>query len=133
MLTYVLNCIFIIFSIIINIQLIANGVKKNKKLKLCIWHSEDRASWYILIIRIRKITNLLKHTNIGIAFKRNNTLQQFKNQKLASNTQEQDKSGFYKLTCNTFQMLYIGQTSRGLKQRYQEHIRYIRHNEPQSA
>jgi hypothetical protein len=30
-------------------------------------------------------------------------------------------------------MSYIGQTSRRLKQRYQEHIRYIRRNEPQSA
>jgi hypothetical protein len=42
-------------------------------------------------------------------------------------------SGIYKLTCNTCQMSYIGQTNRSLKQRYQEHIRYIRHNEPQSA
>jgi len=30
-------------------------------------------------------------------------------------------------------MSYIGQTSSSLKQRYQEHIRYIRHNESQSA
>jgi hypothetical protein len=27
----------------------------------------------------------------------------------------------------------MGQTSRNLKQRYQEHIRYIRNNDPQSA
>jgi len=30
-------------------------------------------------------------------------------------------------------MLYIGQTSRDLTQRYREHIRYIRNNDPQSA
>ena len=30
-------------------------------------------------------------------------------------------------------MSYIGQTSRSPRQRYQEPIRYIRHNEPQSA
>jgi hypothetical protein len=30
-------------------------------------------------------------------------------------------------------MSYIGQISRSLKQRYQEHISYIKHNEPQSA
>jgi hypothetical protein len=30
-------------------------------------------------------------------------------------------------------MVYVGQTSRNLRQRYQEHIRYIRHNNPQSA
>jgi hypothetical protein len=30
-------------------------------------------------------------------------------------------------------MSYIGQTSRNLNQRYREHIRYIRNNDPQSA
>ena len=30
-------------------------------------------------------------------------------------------------------MTYIGQASRNLKQRYREHIHYIRNNEPQSA
>jgi len=30
-------------------------------------------------------------------------------------------------------MSYIGQTSRDLTQRYREHIRYIRNNDPQSA
>jgi len=29
--------------------------------------------------------------------------------------------------------LYIGQTSRNLKTRYNEHIRYIKNNNPQSA
>ena len=78
-------------------------------------------------------TNLFKHTNIGIAFKSTNTLQKLNEPRLTSNTQEQDKSGFSKLTCNTCQMSYIGQTRRSLQQRYQKHVRYIRHNEPQSA
>jgi len=47
--------------------------------------------------------------------------------------QELNKNGIYKLRCNTRQMSYIGQTSRSLRQRHQEHIRYIRNNEPQSA
>jgi len=80
-----------------------------------------------------KNTNLFKHINIGTAFKSTNIPQQLTKPKLASNTQEKDKSGIYKRTCNTCQMSYIGQTSRSLKQRYQEHIRYIRHNEPQLA
>jgi len=42
-------------------------------------------------------------------------------------------SGIYKLTCNTCKMSYIGQTSRNLNERYQEHIYYIRNNDPQSA
>jgi hypothetical protein len=83
--------------------------------------------------RIRKITNLFKQTNVGISFKSTNTLQQPAKPKLASNTQEQNMSGINKLRCNICQMSYIGQTSCSLKQRYQKHIRYIRHNEPQSA
>ena len=67
------------------------------------------------------------------SFTSTNILQQLTKPNLTSKTQEQDKSGIYKLTCNICQMSYIGQTSRSLKQGYQEHIRYIRHNEPQSA
>jgi len=47
--------------------------------------------------------------------------------------QEHNKSGIYALTCNTCKQAHIGQTSRNLRQRYQEHIRYIRNNDPQSA
>ena len=53
--------------------------------------------------------------------------------KIPNNTQEYNKSGIYKLTCNTSKLSYIGQTSRNLKQRYQEHICYIRNDNPQSA
>ena len=44
-----------------------------------------------------------------------------------------NKSGIYKLTCNTSKLAYVGQTSRNLKFRFQEHIRCIRNNNPQSA
>jgi hypothetical protein len=49
----------------------------------------------------RKITNLFKLTNIGISFRSTNTIQQLTKPKLPSNTQEQEKSGLYKLRCNT--------------------------------
>jgi len=42
-------------------------------------------------------------------------------------------SRIYKLTCNTCKLAYVGQTSRGLKLRYQEQIRYIWNNNPKSA
>jgi hypothetical protein len=35
--------------------------------------------------------------------------------------------------CNTCKQRYIGQTSRSLKLRYQEHIQYIKNNNPQFA
>jgi len=56
--------------------------------------------------KISKITNLFKHTNVGIYFKKANTLQQLTRPKIDNNMQEQDKSGIYELTCNTCHMSY---------------------------
>jgi len=83
--------------------------------------------------KVRKITNIFKQTDIKIAFKSKNTLQQLTKPKIHNTTQDRDKSGIYKLTCNTFNRAYIGQTSRNLTLRYREHIRYIKNNHPQSA
>jgi len=58
--------------------------------------------------KIRKITNLFKQTNIGIAFKTANTIQQLMEQKQTSNSQQIDMSGIYRLTCNPWQMVYVG-------------------------
>jgi GIY-YIG catalytic domain. len=41
--------------------------------------------------------------------------------------------GIYKLTSNKCKLSYVGQAGRSLKQRYQEHIRCIKQNDPQSA
>jgi len=40
--------------------------------------------------------------------------------------QERKKSGIYKITCKTCRKVYVGQTSRNLKSRFQEHIRYTK-------
>jgi hypothetical protein len=72
--------------------------------------------------KIGKITKLFKHTNVKAAFSNTNTLQQLTKPKTENKSQEQDKSGIYELTCNTCHTSYVGQTSRSLKQRYQEHI-----------
>ena len=82
---------------------------------------------------VRKIANLFKHINIQIAFKTTNTIQQLTHYPFHQNSAEQEKSGIYKLTCNTCKLSYIGQTSRSLQRKYNEHIRYIKHNDPQSA
>jgi hypothetical protein len=47
--------------------------------------------------------------------------------------QEQENSGIYKITCNTCQNPYVGQTLRNLKSRFREHILYIKNNDPRSA
>ena len=54
-------------------------------------------------------------------------------QRQTSHTQEIDKSGIEKLTCHTCQTACVGQTRRSVKQRYQEHIRYIKYHHPQSV
>jgi hypothetical protein len=53
--------------------------------------------------------------------------------KANSTTSDHDKSGMYKITCNTCRKSYIGQTDNSFKLRDQEHIRYIKNNNPQSA
>jgi len=85
--------------------------------------------------QIRKITNIFKHTNIRIAFKRSNTISVLSKptHKTTHPTTPYDKSGIYALTCMTCNKAYVGQTSRSLKQRYKEHTFYIKSNNPQSA
>lgn len=42
-------------------------------------------------------------------------------------------SWIYELTCAICNRSYVGQTSSTRKQRYQEHLRYIKQNDPQST
>jgi hypothetical protein len=87
---------------------------------------------HILQPKNKKNHELIQKYKCGISFKNTDTLQLTK-PKINNNIQEQDKSGIYELTCNTCHMSYIRETSRSLKQRYQEHVGYIKHNEPQLA
>jgi len=82
---------------------------------------------------IRAITNLFKHTNIQITYKTTNTIQQLLRYTPHKQKTIHERSGIYKLKCNTCNLAYIGQTKRSLQQRYKEHTRYIKHNDPQSA
>jgi len=55
---------------------------------------------------IRRITNLFKDTNIKIAFRTKNTIQQLYTRK----SNQTNPSGLYKIQCNTCNKTYIGQT-----------------------
>jgi hypothetical protein len=81
-------------------------------------------------LKIRNLINLFKYTDINIAFKNTNTIQQYTKPKTLNNNQDYNMSGIYRLTCNTCKMSYIQQTIRNLNQRYREHIHYIRNNDP---
>jgi len=91
------------------------------------------ATFIYLSPQIRKITNLFRHTKVKIAFKCNNKISQLMKPNTDNNTAYYNRSGKYKLTCNTCKLAYVGQTSRSLKLCFQEHTRYARYNNPQSA
>jgi len=69
--------------------------------------------------KIRTITNLFNNTNIRIAYRTTTTLRQLVKPLISIQTPEHEKSAIYKLTCNTCQRSYIGQTTRNLKSRLQ--------------
>jgi hypothetical protein len=100
-----------------------SSVRKTKKWATLTYHSH----------KVRKITNLFKQTDIKIAFRSTNTVQQQTRTRLRETTSDHNKSGIYKLQCNTCNKAYIGQTNRYLSISYREHIRYIKNNDPQSA
>ena len=78
---------------------------------------------------IRCITNLFKHSNLNIAFRSTNTIQQ----QLTEKPTNKNPSGIYKLKCNTCNNVYVRQSGRSINVRHKEHVRYIRTNNPVSA
>jgi hypothetical protein len=71
------------------------------------------------------ITRSFKNTNIGIAFKTNNTIKKHLKPKNQI-TDIHQKSGVYQLKCNECPLRYIAQTGHMFKDRYREHILAIR-------
>jgi len=80
--------------------------------------------------QIRRITNLFKNTNIQIAFRTTNTIQQQLNIGKVNLTHP---NGIYRLQFMTCNRVYIGQTGGSINTRLKEHIRYVKYNNPESA
>jgi hypothetical protein len=78
---------------------------------------------------VRLVTNLFIQTNLKIAFLAINTIEQ----ELTEKQNYNNTSGIYKLTCNTCNGMYVGQSVRTTNIRYKEHIGYIRTNNSTSA
>lgn len=91
------------------------------------------ATFTYITPHIRKIIKFFKYTNVKVTFICSNTISQLTISNTRNSTPSHDKSGIYKSTCNTCKLAYVGQTSQNLKLRYQEHLRYIRNNSPQSV
>ena len=99
-------------------------------------NSENNTKWATFTFsspHVRKITNLFKHTNVKIGFRCRNTIAQLTKPATENSIPPYNKGGVYQLICKSCDFSYIGQIRRNLKTRFQEHIRYIKTNNPQSA
>jgi hypothetical protein len=81
---------------------------------------------------IRKINNIFKNTQLHISFCPINTIAKYTS---GHSTPQSDlqKSGIYEIQCHTCNLRYIGQTSRDVITRFNEHCRYIKSKNPKSA
>lgn len=79
-----------------------------------------------------KISNILKNKlNCNVAFYNTHNLKKIFNKK----PEHSDKicgSGVYKITCNDCEFIYIGQTGRNFKTRFNEHFRSFKYNKNDS-
>jgi len=95
--------------------------------------NKNWATFTYISPQIHKVTNIFRISNIRIAYKCRNTIANLIKPPRDHHTPPHSKWGIYQLTCNTCNLLYVRQTSRSLNIRFQEHIRYIRYNNSQSA
>jgi hypothetical protein len=78
------------------------------------------------------ITNIFKQTNIQIAFRTKNTIQNLLKPKIPT-SDVFSSSGVYKLSCPECNMAYVGQIGRQFSQRYKEHKSAFYNNTPSSS
>jgi hypothetical protein len=82
-------------------------------------NNEDDKKWVTFTYTgnyIRKITKLFKDTNLKVAFKTTTAVGKLVSDNHITNTYEQ--SGIYKMTCQNYPKVYVGQTGRHLITRY---------------
>jgi hypothetical protein len=80
--------------------------------------------------RIRILTKIFRKSKVRVAFSVNNTIKKKCNS--TSLVDKYSKSGVYSLKCLSCDHIYVGQTGRSFKTRYEEHISDIRHNKEKS-
>jgi hypothetical protein len=73
------------------------------------------------------ITNAFRHSDLRIAFRTTNTIENLLKQRNLSSDQF-SSSGVYKLTCPDCHKAYVGQTGRRFYTRYNEHKSAFYHN-----
>jgi len=76
-----------------------------------------------------KLKTVFKKKNLNIAFENKNKLKNILGNPKDVIT-EHDKSGIYEVTCPVCNLRYIGQSKRKIITRFEEHIKFIRLNQP---
>ena len=71
-----------------------------------------------------KIASSFRKQKYNITYRTENTLQRHLNTQ-KTQTNKYDHTGVYKLTCNSCDKFYIGQTGRSFQTRYKEHVKAI--------
>jgi hypothetical protein len=98
-------------------------------------HEESKkVKWAIFTYcgkEVRQITKIFKDTQLSVAFRTQNTIENILRQK--TETEKYDNSGVYQMKCLDCPMKYIGQIVRTFKVRYKEHIQAIRNNNGNSG
>jgi len=94
-----------------------NEITQNKKWITLTYYSPQ----------IRRITNLFKNTNIQIAIRTTNTIQQQLN---IGKFNIANPNGVYRLQCMTCNTLYIEETGLSISKRYKEPITYVKYINP---
>jgi hypothetical protein len=85
----------------------------------------------LYIHSVFRLFKLFRDTEIKIAFKTRNTIQN--TIKPLTQTDKYGKSGIYQIKCLDCPLRYIGQTGRAFHTRYKEHIQAIRSNNGNSG
>ena len=72
---------------------------------------------------------MLKCFNVNVAFKNNTTIKNT----LIKNSPRESKGCVYKIPCNKCNKFYIGQTSKSLQQRLEQHKKSVRYAQENNA
>lgn len=73
-----------------------------------------------------KIANLFRRTDIRISYYTNNKLKDKAIHSIKNNSNPYNRSGIYRLNCNSCSKIYIGQTGRNFNIRFREHMDALR-------
>jgi hypothetical protein len=96
-------------------------------------HNTKKTKWASFTYNgkeIRKIKKLFKDTELKIAFRTRNTIQ---NIGPTTQTDKYEKSGIYQIKCLDCPLKYKGQRGRAFHTRYKEHLQAIRSNNGNSG